>query len=68
MADEISETKTRYERLDPNVVKVFRLAELANKDNEDCHLGEQEPSPSHWAWLSQPLECAGLDLSRNYFY
>ena len=40
MADEISETKTRYERLDPNVVKVFRLAELANKDNEDCHLGE----------------------------
>ena len=27
MADEISETKTRYERLDPNVVKVFRLAD-----------------------------------------
>jgi hypothetical protein len=32
MTDEISESKTRYERLDPNVIQVLRLAELADKD------------------------------------
>ena len=39
MADEISETRTRYERLDPNVVKVLLLAELANKGDEDAKSG-----------------------------
>ena len=46
MADEISETKTRYERLDPNVVKVFRLAELANKVSRR---GVRVASPPAWA-------------------
>ena len=33
MTDEISESKTRYERLDPNVIQALQLAELADKDN-----------------------------------
>jgi hypothetical protein len=58
MTDESSENKTRYERLDPNVIQVFRLAELADKDNEGCHLGSSLKFSSDTAMnILMALDC-----------